>query len=393
MNPTEARERISRLAHLNAVISLTDETGTGEVVAVKDLIDVRGVPTTGGGAILPLNPAPADAVVIARLRGHGCLMIGKTNMHEWAYGVTSENRFYGNVLNPRDTSRVAGGSSGGSAVAAATGMCEWAIGTDTGGSIRIPAALCGVCGIKPSFGLIPTGGVLPLSRTLDTLGPIAPDLATAVHGLELMSGLHDLLPKEPPPASSLRLAVPANWVVDLDEETARAWRIVSAGLPEIPFPERDRMSEASLGIMLPEASAVHQRWLESCPERYGDPDVLDRLRQGLLIPAADYLSALEDRERLRAEVEAAMHGWDAVLLPACAKVAPLVGEVSTREPLTRFTRAFNVTGQPVVCLPGPTSGLPVGIQVVGSFGDEAGVIRTAAALAKSWDKLARSPST
>ncbi|HUE68263.1 MAG TPA: amidase family protein, partial [Candidatus Acidoferrum sp.] len=142
---------------LNAFISLAspgDEQGSGDRVAVKDLVDVRGMVTTAGGIILPSKPATDDAPVIKRLRGFGCVVVGKANLHEFAYGVTSVNPHYGAVLNPRDTSRVAGGSSGGSAAAVAAGMCDWSVGSDTGGSIRIPSSLCGVAGFKPRFGSV-----------------------------------------------------------------------------------------------------------------------------------------------------------------------------------------------------------------------------------------------
>src|SRR4030081_3487665 len=172
-----ARKRILERADLNAFISVSSEEGQGTVVAVKDLIDVAGMVTTGGGVILPREPAAEDAPVVKRLRREGCVMVGKTNLHEFAYGVTSVNPHYGAVRNPHDPRMVAGGSSGGSAVAVATAMCNWAIGTDTGGSIRIPASLCGVVGFKPALGSIETAGVIPLSRSLDPLGPIATDVA------------------------------------------------------------------------------------------------------------------------------------------------------------------------------------------------------------------------
>src|SRR5579864_9265613 len=183
-----ARARIRARPELNAFISVFDRQGAGEVVAVKDLVDVAGMVTTAGGVMLPNSPAAADAPVVARLRRQGCVFVGKTNLHEFAYGVTSANPHYGAVLNPRDPSRVAGGSSGGSAVAVATGMCDWAIGTDTGGSIRIPASLCGVVGFKPTRGLLSTEGVLPLSESLDTVGPLARDVRTAARALEILSG-------------------------------------------------------------------------------------------------------------------------------------------------------------------------------------------------------------
>src|SRR3989442_1957908 len=153
--------------------------------------------TTAGGVILPAEPATDDAPVITRIRQAGCVVVGKANLHEFAYGVTSVNPHYGPVRNPYDSSRVAGGSSGGSAVAVAEGMCDWAVGSDTGGSIRIPAAFCGVVGFKPTIGTVETEGVIPLSRSLDTLGPLAPDVRSVARALEMMSGLTDLVPADP----------------------------------------------------------------------------------------------------------------------------------------------------------------------------------------------------
>src|SRR5439155_7800399 len=144
VTPADARDRIRALEDLNAFISLTEEDGVGPVVAVKDLVDVRGTVTTAGGRMLEQAPAVEDAPLVHRMRESGCVVIGKTNLHEWAFGVTSSNPHFGAVRNPHDRERVPGGSSGGSAVAVAAGMCDWAVGSDTGGSIRIPAALCGV---------------------------------------------------------------------------------------------------------------------------------------------------------------------------------------------------------------------------------------------------------
>src|SRR5216684_3475570 len=184
----EARRQIEARAELQAFISTSSEQGAGTVVAVKDLVDVAGMVTTAGGIILPNEPAERDAPVIDAIRARGCVVVGKTNLHEFAFGVTSVNPHFGAVLNPHDPSRVAGGSSGGSAVAVATGMCDWAIGSDTGGSIRIPSALCGVVGFKPALGSIDVAGVIPLSHSLDTLGPIAPDVASAAAAYSMMSG-------------------------------------------------------------------------------------------------------------------------------------------------------------------------------------------------------------
>jgi len=383
VNANDARARIRELSHFNAFISVTAEDGDGPVVAVKDLVRVRGTVTTGGGAILPKVVDTDDAPVIARMRTHGCVVVGKANLHEWAFGVTSANPHYGAVLNPRDPTRIPGGSSGGSAAAVALGMCDWAVGSDTGGSIRIPAGLCGVVGFKPTVGTVATEGVIPLSRTLDTLGPLAPDVLSAARALATMCDVPNLVPEAPRALGSLRLAVPAGWVSDLDDETNAAWRRVAARFPEIPFPDLEQLSEVGRTILFAEAAAYHRRWLEADASRYGD-DVRAHLQRGLGVPAVDYLHARDAQPALRRKMEEAMSDVDAVLLPATAMVAPLIGTSEVREPLTRFTRAFNTTGHPVITLPAPGTILPVGIQVVGRWGRDAELVRIAWALEQAW---------
>jgi aspartyl-tRNA(Asn)/glutamyl-tRNA(Gln) amidotransferase subunit A len=383
VTPSEARERIRAHSDLNAFISLTDEDGDGPVVAVKDLVDVRGTVTTGGGVLLPNQPAQDDAPVVRRMREFGCVVIGKANLHEWAFGVTSENPHYGAVRNPHDPARVAGGSSGGSAVAVATGMCDWAVGSDTGGSIRIPAAFCGVVGFKPTIGTVDTEGVIPLSRSLDTLGPLAPDVRTAARALEMMSDLRELTPERPRPLAELRVAAVRGWDAELAPEIAEAWARVTAGLPEIDLPDRERMAAPALTILQTEGSAFHRRWLERHPDRYG-ADVLRLLQEGLAVSRHEYSLALLEQSRIRVETEAAMEGWDAVLAPTTRVPPPLIGEPYRRAHVTGYTRAFNTTGQPVIALPAPSDGLPVGIQVVGHFGEEARLVEVALALEAAW---------
>jgi aspartyl-tRNA(Asn)/glutamyl-tRNA(Gln) amidotransferase subunit A len=378
VNLDEARKRIEERAELNAFISVSAEQGDGVVVAVKDLVDVEGMVTTAGGVILPDIPAREDAPVIRRIRGEGCVVVGKTNLHEFAFGVTSANPHYGTVRNPHDPSRVAGGSSGGSAVAVAAGMCDWAVGSDTGGSIRIPASLCGVAGFKPALGSVNTAGVIPLSWSLDTLGPMAPDMAAAARAYSMMSGERiDLDRLEKP-----RIASPAGWVTDLDQATAAAWRTVSAGLPELEFVERDSLFQVGLTILLVEAAAYHRVWVSESPEKYG-ADVLGHVRRGLAISGVDYVDALRERSRLQERARLAMENVDALLLPATAIVAPPVDSGNeVREPLSRFTRPFNTTGQPVAVLPAPVAGLPVGIQVVARTNERA--LRAALWLEREW---------
>jgi aspartyl-tRNA(Asn)/glutamyl-tRNA(Gln) amidotransferase subunit A len=377
----EARRRIEERAELRAFISTSSEDGEGIVVAVKDLVDVAGMVTTAGGIILPNEPAPHDAPVIERIREEGCLIVGKTNLHEFAFGVTSTNPHYGTVRNPHDPNRVAGGSSGGSAVAVAAGMCDWAIGSDTGGSIRIPASLCGVVGFKPAFGSIDISGVIPLSWSLDTLGPLAPNVAAVTRAFSMMSGEAVETELLGPP----RIAVPAGWIADLDGPTQSAWSLVSDGLPEIEFVDRDQLYGNGLTILLVEAATYHRRWANDCPEKYGS-DVLGHIRRGLGILAVDFEEAVRERPRLVAAAARAMDGVDALLLPATAIVAPPVDAGSeVREPLSRFTRPFNTTGQPVVSIPAPVRGLPVGMQVVGRSNAEA--LRVAMWLEQKWARL------
>jgi Asp-tRNA(Asn)/Glu-tRNA(Gln) amidotransferase A subunit family amidase len=383
VTPPEARERIRAHAGLNAFISLTDEEGDGPIVAVKDLVDVRGTVTTGGGSFAPDVPAERDAPVIRRMREFGCVVIGKANLHEWAFGVTSQNPHHGAVLNPRAPDRVAGGSSGGSAVAVAAGLCDWAVGSDTGGSIRIPAAFCGVVGLKPTIGTVDTEGVLPLSRSLDTLGPLAPDVRGAARALEMMSELTGLVPERPRPLAELRVGIARGWADDLAPELVAGWQRVTAGLPEVALPERLRMGDAALTILLAEAAALHRPWLERHPERYG-ADVRELLEEGLEISRHRYSVALLEQSRVRVEAEAAMEGWDAVLAPASRVPPPLAGEAYRRADLTGYTRPFNATGQPVVALPVPGDGLPAGVQVVGHFGREAPLVEVALALESAW---------
>ncbi|HEY8635037.1 MAG TPA: amidase [Candidatus Dormibacteraeota bacterium] len=381
MELAQARKRILERADLNAFISVSSEEGKGTVVAVKDLVDVAGMVTTGGGVILPNEPAAQDAPVIRRLRDEGCVIVGKANLHEFAYGVTSVNPHYGAVRNPHDIERVAGGSSGGSAVAVAAGMCDWAVGSDTGGSIRVPASFCGVVGFKPAIGSIDINGVIPLSRSLDTLGPLAADVIGAARAYSMMSG--ETMPREL--GREPRLAIPAGWVTGLDEQTAKAWQLVSAGLPEVDFMNREMLHSAGLTILLVEAAVYHRRWAAEYPEKYG-ADVIGHIRRGLEVLAVDFDEAMVALPRLRLDAMRAMEGIDALVLPATAIVAPaLDAGIEVREPITRFTRPFNTTGQPVVTVPAPVRGLPVGIQVVGRT--NSGAITAAAWLEAKWKTL------
>lgn len=349
-------------------------------VAVKDLMDVRGMITTGGGRVLAAVPAERDAAVVARVRASGAVFVGKTHLDEFAYDVTGDNAHYGHLVHPSDPARIPGGSSGGSAVAVALGLCDWAIGTDTAGSIRIPAALCGLVGVKPTAGLVPSAGVFPLSPTLDTVGPLAEDVRTAADALRAMAAL----PAAPPLDRAPRLAAPEGWVEGLDDGVARVWASVSAGLREVPFPAWERFQEPFQRIVLAEATAQHRHWLDTRPQDYG-PFTLANLRAGLQIGAADYLAAKAERARLADEIDRALTGLDALVLPATCCVAPLRGSGDVRALLGRFTSPFSLTGHPAVVVPAPDPGpLPVGVQLVGRRGDDAALLRVAAHLERAW---------
>jgi aspartyl-tRNA(Asn)/glutamyl-tRNA(Gln) amidotransferase subunit A len=389
MNRHEARRRAQEHAQFKAFISLADDSAadtSGEVnlVAVKDNIDVRGMVTTAGGKHLSPNPVETDAPIIAAIRSAGCQIIGKANMHEYAFGVTNHNVHYGIARNPRDESRIPGGSSGGSAVAVGLGLCDWAIGTDTGGSIRIPAGLCGIVGMKPTTGSLSIEGIFPLAESLDVPGPMAADVAGTARAWSRLTGVPDALAASAI-GSQPNVAVPTGWEDELDSPSAIAWANVTAGLPRIDFPARKMLEDVFQPILFAEATSNHLEWLRDLADEYSE-DVRNTLELGRKVTGAGYLWSLRQRERMRDEVERAIGTHDAVLVPNTTIVAPLIGEPHVREKLLHYTRPFSLTGHPVITIPAPTSGLPVGIQVVGHYGQDAELLAVAAALEADWGR-------
>ena len=389
MDAAATRRRAKDLEYYNGYIRLNEEAGSGELVAVKDNIDVQGMVTTAGGRHLPDTPAEKDAPVVAAARSAGAQVIGKANMHEYAFGVTNDNVHFGAVRNPHDPSRVPGGSSGGSAVVVALDLCDWAIGSDTGGSIRIPAGLCGIVGMKPSTGLLSIEGIFPLSESLDTPGPMARDVRTTANALSALAGGGDFDPGTPGDWSP-SLAVPSGWEDGLDETTQRVWDGVSEGLARIDFPEWKTLEDAFQPILFAEATSYHLEWLREKPELYSD-DVRKTLELGFKVSGAGDLWGLRQREALSEAVDRALGDYDAVILPNTMITAPLIGEPHVREKLLRYTRPFNLTGHPVLTIPAPSDSLPVGVQVVGHRGEDAALLRVAAALEARWGK-GRSPN-
>lgn len=386
MKPSEALARIEESAKYCAMISVDeqlDDLASGDLVAVKDNIDVAGMVTTAGGKHLPDEPADHDAPVVAALRAAGARVIGKANMHEYAFGVTNHNVHYGIARNPHDENRVPGGSSGGSAIAVALGLCDWAVGTDTGGSIRIPAGLCGVVGVKPTNGSLSIEGIFPLAETLDVPGPIAPDVATAARALRMMRRRGAAIDCTMPSRWRPTLAVAQDWEDGLDEQTAAVWHAVAGELPRIAFPALKAIEDVFQPILFSEATSYHLEWLRDRPEDYSD-DVRSTLALGHKVSGPAYVWTMRQRERMRYAVEAALGDHDAVLVPNTQIVAPLVGEPHVREKLLHFTRPFNLTGHPVITLPAPSAGLPVGVQIVGHHGRDDELFRVAALLERQW---------
>ena len=358
----------------------------GVPISIKDLFDIEGTATTAASRVRDGHVAAHDAPVISRLRQAGAVIIGKTNLHEFAFGTTNEDSAFGSTRNPFDRSRSSGGSSGGSAVSLASGMALATIGTDTGGSIRIPAALCGTVGLKPSYGELPADGVTPLSRTLDHIGPLTSTVTDAWHVFHALRGDTHLRPLEPARIETLRFGIPrAYFCAILADDVRRAFdasveTLTRAGatMIEIEIPSAPLIAPVYLHIVFGDAAAYHAHTLETMPERYTAPVRL-RLEMARYVLAEDYVRALQGREALRREVDAALSGVSALLLPTVPIPAPPLGATTaqvgaTAEPIRnvmlRLTQLFNLTGHPAISLPSGRTpeGLPIGLQVVGGFG-------------------------
>ena len=352
----------------------------GIPIAIKDLIDLAGTRTSSGSA-LPSTEATTDAPLIRRLRDAGAIIIGKTNLHEFAFGTTSEESAFGPVRNPLDLSRSAGGSSGGSGAALADGMCFGAVGTDTGGSIRIPSAACGIVGMKPTFGELPMEGIVPLSPSLDHVGPMARGVVDAAMLFQVMKGQQPTGVLNAP--RRLVLGVPGPYFCDrVDDDVAAALARARESLESsghetvnVEIEHAGWTPDVYLHIVLPEASSYHAPLLERHASSYS-PGVRLRLEMGRYVLAEDYLRALDLRNALRLRVDQALDGCDALLLPTLPIGAPPLGagtvDVGGRsEPvrgvMLRLTQLFNLTGHPSIALPAGTGhdGLPRSLQLVG----------------------------
>ena len=351
----------------------------GIPISVKDLVDVAGTPTTAGSAVPPRSP-DVDAPIVTRLRDAGAIIMGKTNLHEFAFGTTSEESAFGPVRHPRDPSRSPGGSSGGAAVALLEGMCFASVGTDTGGSIRIPSAVCGLVGLKPAFGELPCDGIVALSTTLDHVGPMARSVADVSVMFGAMAGVAST---DAGSSRSYVFGVPETYFCDRLHPAVRAAlartrdALARAGheVRTVAVDHASRTPDVYLHIVLPEASWYHAPLLADYADRYCH-GVRLRLEMGRYILAEDYARALHLRTILRRAVDNAMTGCDALLLPTLSIPAPSLGATTvdvdgTPEPIRaamlRLTQLFNITGHPAIALPAGTTddGWPVSVQLVG----------------------------
>ncbi|MFO0887627.1 MAG: amidase [Isosphaeraceae bacterium] len=439
-----ALDRIRALQpRLNAIITVADESARkraesidrlvkmglsermpllGVPLVIKDSFHVKGIRTTAGSKILADFVPNEDATVVSKLTKAGAIVVGKASLHEFAYGFTNRNPHYGDCKNPWDPERIPGGSSGGNAAALATGMALGAIGGDTGGSIRLPAGLCGVVGLKVTYGRVSRAGGIPLSWSLDTVGPMTRTVADAALLLHAIAG-HD--PADPSTRQGpvpdytaglggdlkgIRIGIPHDrFLAAVDPEVGAAMQAAmgilkdkGARLVDVRFPALDPAIGAHRAILFSEAATAHETMIRTQANDLSD-DVRPLLQSGLFFTAAQYLAARQSRLRTIAEYREIWADFDVLLTPTSPIPAPKIGETSAKlggqdVPMVRafldLTCPFNLTGQPGLSVPcGFTkAGLPIGMQLVGRPWDEATLLKVGSAYESATDWRLRRPA-
>jgi len=389
------------------VLSGEDLPLAGVPFAVKDLFDVEGFPTTAGTRALADNMAASDATVVSRLLDAGAVLLGKLNMHECAFGFTGENATYGNCPNPWNHERISGGSSSGSALAVSLGICSFALGSDTGGSVRMPAALCNLTGLKPTYGRVSRAGVVPLSWSLDHVGPLTRTAEESAAVLAVIAGadprdetssprdVEDYSAQLSGQIRGLRIGVPRNWFFDsLQPEVAEAVnvaidRLVALGAKrvKVTLPHMWETLGAHRAIIFPEAASAYETELRERPDDFS-PGIRTLLQGGQFLPAVDYLKGQRVRRIVRRDWAKEFERIDCLATPAAATVATHFGQATVKlsggeSPLLQaflgMTLPFNLSGQPALSVPCGFSqdNLPIGLQLVGSPFAEATLLRVA----------------
>ncbi|MGL5062286.1 MAG: amidase [Microcoleus sp.] len=428
---TFADSALAEAEKIDTAIARSENPGplAGVPFAVKNLFDISGITTLAGSKINADNPpATQDATAVARLRQAGAILVGTLNMDEYAYGFVTENSHYGPTRNPHDIARIAGGSSGGSAAAVAAGLVPFTLGSDTNGSIRVPAALCGVFGFKPTYGRLSRAGTCLFSSSLDCIGPIARSIRDVALLYDILQGPDSrdpvctlrqpefCVPQLDRGIAGLRVAVAGGYfATGVQPEALEAVKIVAAALtnivnsgiaeelslqkneslatvklPEVNLPESDRARAAAFIITACEGGNLHLENLRSRPQDF-DPATRDRFLAGTLIPATWYLQAQRFRQWYRDRVREIFQKTDIILAPATPIAAPEIGiekmiidgqEMLVRPNLGLFTQPLSFIGLPVLCVSVQSPGaLPLGVQIFGAPYSEPLILRVAAVLA------------
>lgn len=408
----DGARRAARRADAELAAGLDKGPLHGIPVGVKDVIATSGLATTMGSRHFAGDIPVRDASVVGSLRAAGAVVLGKTQTHEFAYGPTSDRAATGAARNPQDLSLMTGGSSGGSAAAVAAGIVPLALGTDTGGSVRIPAALCGAVGLRPTQGSLDMAGVFPLALTMDVVGPITRSAADAAlawwalssrpesSGARWSQGITPAAALDPDRARELRIARPGCGLINRVHQSARAaergaaevFAAAGPAVTDLPLPEIDRTSDLYYDIQSAEAYEIHEERVRNAPGLF-DPEVLDRLQAAAGVPGWRYVRALDERRRLRAAVLDRLATVDLLLMPTVPVEAPALqqraldpdtGWTAVREALLALTSPWSLLGFPAISVPVPGPALSGSVQLVAKPGQETLLLDAAALLENSW---------